>query len=154
MIVGSSLSDFVLKSFVVKTRLSSTDSHLIRQQRAILVPNELLAPRFSPFQSHRTLEVLVESSLVRTGIDGHVHVTRIQGASPAALAAAGRRLPSCPKHYRVTQVPGITQKEAHPPSITPPPHMSTPGELYFTPFFHRHFITGGTLDNTTLRMYA
>ena len=49
---------------MVEPRPSFTKSHSTPQQRAIFVPDELLAPRFSQFQSHRALQVLVESSLV------------------------------------------------------------------------------------------
>ena len=40
------------------------NSHVTPHQRAILVFNELLAPWFSSFQSHRTVQVLVGSPLV------------------------------------------------------------------------------------------
>ena len=63
MIVGSSLGRLRVQESVVEPRLLFTNSHFIPQQRAILVPNELLVPRFCPFQSHRTLQVPVKSSL-------------------------------------------------------------------------------------------
>ena len=61
---GIELQRFRVQNFVVEPRPSFTNSHLLPQQRAILVPKELLAPRFCPFQSHHTLQVLVEYSLV------------------------------------------------------------------------------------------
>lgn len=43
---------------------SFTNSHLVPQQRDILFPTDLLAPRSCPFQSHRTLQVPMYSSLI------------------------------------------------------------------------------------------
>ena len=48
----------------VEPRPSSTNSHLIPQQRAIHVPIELLSPRYSTFQSHRTFQALIRPLLV------------------------------------------------------------------------------------------
>ena len=64
MIVGWSFERFRVLKHVVKLRPSFTNSHFIPQQRSVLVPNDVLAPRFSSFQSHPTLTVLVESPLV------------------------------------------------------------------------------------------
>ena len=60
---GIEFQRLYIQEFVVEPQPSFTKSHLIPQQRAILVPNELLALRFGPFQSHGTLKVLVRSYL-------------------------------------------------------------------------------------------
>ena len=59
MVMGWSFSLFCVHEFVVEPRSSFTNLDPIPQQRGILVPNELLAPRFSAFQSHCTLAVHV-----------------------------------------------------------------------------------------------
>ena len=56
MMVGS--TSFRVQEFVVKPRPWFTDSHLVPQQRAILVPNELLAPRFGQLLSSVQLLLL------------------------------------------------------------------------------------------------
>lgn len=60
MIVGSRCSEFVFKGLWY----NPTNRNIICQKRAILVPNEPLAPRSSSFQPHRTLEVLQVSALI------------------------------------------------------------------------------------------